>query len=432
MKKISVFQIIIIALFVIFIIAGVAAFALYKGGSANASLPAITVWGTFPADTFNQFVTKVNSTLPNGIVVHYVEEDPRTFTQDLTNAVVRGTAPDAILITPDMILSQEDKLTLIPYSALAERTFLDSYIQEADVYLNASGILALPFTVDPLVMYWNRDTFSAAGVAKPPTTWDQVAALVPKFTVKDGNGNIRKSAVAMGTFANVDNARELLGSLFLQVGNPVTAATNAGLTSTVSVEASADPTPAIQYFSQFVDPSAAAYSWNRSLPDSKSAFLSGNLAMYFGYASELADIRAKNPNLNFDVAPLPQLKSGGIKAAYGRMYGFSLVRTSPNINAAFEIISTLTEPQYLSMLSQTMYLPPVRTDLIAAGSSDPYITIFDQEALVARSWLDADPGESANILGSLIDSVTSGAKTTEQAIGDAGAEYNAALKQAMQ
>ena len=178
-------------------------------------MPSITVWGTFPADTFNQYVSKVNSTLQNGIVVRYVQEDPSTFSQDLTTAVVRGTAPDAILDNPsDMILPQEDKLTLIPYSALPQRTFMDSYIQEASMYLTANGVLALPFTVDPLWSWRTefRDTFSAAGIAKPPTTWDQVSALVPQLTAKDSNGNIRKSAVAMGTFANVDNARELLGS----------------------------------------------------------------------------------------------------------------------------------------------------------------------------------------------------------------------------
>ena len=43
MKKISIFQIVVIALFVIFIIGGVAAFALYKGNSASASLPSITL-----------------------------------------------------------------------------------------------------------------------------------------------------------------------------------------------------------------------------------------------------------------------------------------------------------------------------------------------------------------------------------------------------
>ncbi len=431
-KRISIFQIIVIAIFVVFIIAGVTAFALYKGSGSSASLPQISIWGTFPADIFNQYVTKVNSALQDGIVVRYTQKDPSSFSQELTTAVVRGTAPDAILIDSNMILPQQDKLALIPYSALPQRTFIDSYIQEAEMYLTANGVMAIPFTVDPLVMYWNRDTFSAAGIAKPPASWDQVTALVPKLTAKDDNGNVRKSAVAMGTFVNVNNARELFGSLLLQLGNPVTGIGANGFGSTIKVDAAANPTPAIQYFTQFIDPSNANYSWNRSLPDSKSAFLSGSLATYFGFASELADIRAKNPNLDFDVAPLPQLKSGGVKATYGRMYGFSLVRTSPNLNGAFQILSTLVAPQNLSMLSQAMYLPPVRIDLIAAGSSDPYVSIFDQAALTAHSWIDADPNVSDGILGAMVSSVSSGQKTVQQAINDAGAQYDAALRQATQ
>lgn len=432
MKKISIFQIVVIGIFVIFIIAGVASFALYKGGSSSTSLPTITVWGTFPSDTFTKFVSNVNSGLPEALKISYVQKSASTFSHDFTTAVSRGVAPDVVLIPSDMILPQEDKLTLIPYSALPQRTFMDSYIQEASLYLSSNGILALPFTVDPLVMYWNRDTFNAAGIAKPPVSWDQIAALIPKLTAKDTNGNVRKSAVAMGTFVNIDNARELLGSLFMQLGNPITTIGRNGLASTLKTGVSNDPSPAIQYFTQFVDPSDPNYSWNRSLPDSKSAFLSGELATYFGFASELSDIRAKNPNLDFDVAPLPQLKSGGIKATYGRMYGFSLVRTSPNLNAAFQVLSTLISPHALSMLSQSMYLPPVRTDLIAAGSSDPYITIFDQAALVSRSWIDADPNQSNTIFGNMVDSITSGQKTTPQALNDAGAEYDAALRQAVQ
>lgn len=432
MKKVSIFQIVVIAIFIVFIIAGVATFALYKGSSSSTTLPSITIWGTFPGDTLTSYVNQINSTSQNPITIKYAQKDPSTFSQEFTTAVSRGQAPDVILVPADMILPQEDKLTVVPYTVIPQRTYMDSYIQEASLYLTTNGIVAIPFTVDPLVMYWNRDTFNSAGIARPPVSWDQVTALVPTLTVKDQNGNVRKSAVAMGTFSNVDNARELLGSLLLQLGNPVTTATANGLVSTIKPDAAANPTSALQYFTQFINPSNSTYSWNRSLPDSKAAFLSGSLATYFGFASELSDIRAKNPNLNFDVTSLPQLKTGGIKAAYGRMYGFSLVRTSPNLNSALAIISVLTSAQNLSALSQTMYLPPVRNDLIQLGSTDPYMTIFDQAALISRAWIDADASESNNIMSSLIDSISSGQKTIQEALDDAGGEYDAALKQATQ
>jgi ABC-type glycerol-3-phosphate transport system substrate-binding protein len=158
--------------------------------------------------------------------------------------------------------------------------------------------------------------------------------------------------------------------------------------------------------------------------------LSGTLATYFGFASELADIRAKNPNINFDAAPLPQLRTGGIKADYGRIFSLSIVRSTPNVNGVYQILSILTQPAYLSALSQTMYLPSVRNDLITAGSKDPYISIFNQAALVAKTWLDADPVKSSQILGNVVESITSGQGSLFQAIGDAGTQYDLLLHQA--
>ena len=165
------------------------------------------------------------------------------------------------------------------------------------------------------------------------------------------------------------------------------------------------------------------------MPNDKTAFLAGMSATYFGFASEIMELRTKNPNLNYDVAPLPQLRSGQ-KAVYGKMYGFSLVRSSAKANTAFQDISTLVSAAYLTNLSQTMYLPSVRNDIIAQGSSDPYITNFNQAALISKSWLDVDPQISNQIFGNLVQSYVSGQKTIDNAIRDASDQYNAALQQA--
>ena len=412
--KISKFQIIILAIFVIFTVAGVIAFAAYKGSSGSSSLPPITIWGTFPKSSFDQYLAAINLTQAQSLAIQYVQESPATFHNDFIAALARGQGPDALLIPVDLLLPEEDKLTLIPYSALSN-SLTSTYIYESSIYLTQNGIRGMPFAVDPLVMYWNRDTFNAAGIAKPPVYWDEFTGLNKAMTVKSQNGTVTRSALAMGDFANVDNARELLGSLFLQLGNPVTVVTaNGSIVSALSSSVNqASPIPAISFFTQAVDPTNADYSWNRSWPDSKSAFLSGTLATYFGFASEISDIRAKNPNLNFDVAPLPQMRSGGIAADYARLYGFSIVRASPYASTVFQDISTLVAPQYLVGLTSptSLYLPSVNLWIIQSGSTDPYITVFDRAALIARTWLDVNPTISNNILGSMIDAVTSGQKS---------------------
>ncbi|MBU6426981.1 extracellular solute-binding protein [Patescibacteria group bacterium] len=430
----SKFQITVIGIFIVAIIAGVAVFATYKGaGSSSTQLPPITVWGTFPADTFNNYVAKINQTLSAPLGITYVQKSQSAFSDDFVRALAVGQGPDAILVPADMLLPQMNKITPIPYTALSQRTFMDSYINEAQIYLSNNGALAVPFVIDPLVMYWNKDMFAAAGLASYPKYWDEFTALNKTLTQKDQNGNIRRSAIAMGDFNTVLNARELLGTLFLQSGNTVTSISSTGaVTSALSNSGPTNLSSALQYFTQFVNPNSSNYSWNGGMTDSKTAFLSGTLATYFGFASELGDIRAKNPNLNFDVAPIPQWRSGGQKATYGRMYGFSLVRASSNQNAAYQTIAILTNQANLSMLSQMTYLPPVSSSLIAQGSSDPYMTIFDQAALISRTWFDADQAQSYQIFGNMVNAVVSGAKNASDAINDASDQYNVVLGQATQ
>jgi ABC-type glycerol-3-phosphate transport system substrate-binding protein len=432
MGKFNKFQLIVLASFVIFLVAGVAAFALYRGGVSGDTLPSINVWGTFPADVFDKYVNNVSNNLVTPITVKYTEKKASQFSQDFVSALARGTGPDAILIPAEFMLSHEDKLALIPYSVLSQRDFMDTYITEANIYLNQSGIIGFPFALDPLVMYWNRDMYDASGIATYPKYWDEFSSIVKSITVRDQNSNIRKSAIALGHFDNVTNAREIFGTLLMQSGNPVTKVADGGvLKSAIEIGGGTSPESAIKYFIQFADPANANYSWNRSMPASKSAFLSGTLATYFGFASELFDLRSKNPNLNFDVSLLPRPRTGGSGTTYGRMYGFSLVRTSPNLDATYKILSILSSSQFLGELSKSMYLPNVRRDVISLGSDDPYIALFNKAALVSSTWLDADPNISSRIFGDMIESISSGKKTMNDAIQDAGDQHDVALKEAV-
>jgi len=430
----SKFQIIVLAIFIVCIGIGIAVFATYRGNkNANTELAQITVWGTFPAETFNKYIAEINQTLASPMKVSYVQKTPSTFSGDFIAALARGAGPDGILIPADMLMPHFDKLTLIPYTALPQRTFMDSYIGEGQIYLTSDGIRAIPFIVDPLVMYWNKDMYGTAGIATYPKSWDEFKGLNKKLTVKDENGNIRKSAIAMGDFTNVVNSREILGTLLLQLGSQVTSFDQNGrFESALIASDKSNPTGAVNFFTQFVNPNNENYSWNRGMNDSRTAFLSGTLATYFGFASELQSLRAKNANLNFDVAQIPQSKTNGVKTTYGKIYGLSIVRTSAKQNDVYQSYAIITNPTNLKKLSEMTYLPSVNTSVIAGGSQDPYITIFNQAALIARSWFDANASESNKIFGNMINAVTSGAKNTAEALNDANDAYNVVLRQAQQ
>jgi ABC-type glycerol-3-phosphate transport system substrate-binding protein len=240
------------------------------------------------------------------------------------------------------------------------------------------------------------------------------------MTVKDNNSNIRKSVVALGQFSNVDHAREILGTLFMQAGNPVTVRTadnsiisalgNGTYTGLVS------SATALSFFIRFTDPSDANYSWNRSLPDSQSDFLAGNLATYFGFASELGQLRNQNPNLNFDVAPMPQADNGKVRVEYGKMYGFSFVKNSPNVATAYSVLSSLVAPDAQAMWVKQASLPPIRRDMISSGTTDPYLAIFYDAALISNGWLDPQSQSTSVLFQRMTDSVVSGASVINDAL----------------
>ena len=427
----SKFQIIFITVFVICIIGGVVAFATYKSTSESNKLPLVTIWGSFPASIFNSYITKINQNLPNPLNVSYVEISQQNFRQNLIESLANGQGPDAILIPQTDLYGYYDKIIPIPNEALSTANFKSSFVSQAELYLTPNGALAVPFVIDPLVMYWNRTMFTNAGIAKQPQYWEDFVDVNKKITTKDANSNIRKSGIALGEFANLNNAREILSALLLQAGNPVTVLTENGLVSAIgngAYSGSDISAPALTFFTQFADPRNPQYSWNRSLPSSKSSFLSGTLATYFGFTSELLDIRAKNPNLDFDVSRLPQAKNGTIRTTYGNMYGFSIIKSTVSAGDTYSVIDIITNPNSMNILNEFVYLPSVRREVIAAGSADPYMTMFLDSALISRGWVDSNSTRSNAIFKDMVESVTSGRADVYNALKQANDELDLSLK----
>jgi multiple sugar transport system substrate-binding protein len=423
MGKFTKFQLIVLLIFVAGIIIGLATLSLVKGDVEENPVTAITIWGVWPELQFEEFVAKLNNNYNNQLSITYVQKDSGTFERELTENLALGMGPDAILVPQEMLLSFENKLLTVPYTTVSARDYKNVFIEQAELYLRDAGIIGIPFSIDPMVMYWNRDMFTNVGLATYPKIWDDFVSLTKKINQKDVNANIRKSAIALGEFANVTNARDIFSLILLQSGNPITVSRQATLGGNGALMTQ----NALNFFNSFSNPSSPAYSWNRSLPQSKNYFLAGNLATYFGYASELRDIQEKNPNLNFDIAPMPQPKNAKNRVNYGRLYGFSIVKSSANPMGTLGVLTQLTSAQSLNALTEMTYLPPVRRDLIEAGSKDPYLTIFYDAALISKGWLDPNPFATTRLFQNLAESVTSGRVVADEAIEEANNELNVLL-----
>lgn len=425
----SKFQLILTGVFGAFILIGVLVFSFARG-SATATVP-IVIWGTMPSAAFNDVYFHANLDQNKIFTVQYVEKDPNTFDADFLNALASGTGPDVVLLPHEEILKQASKLFTIPYTTFAARDYQNLFVDEATLFETSQGIIAVPLTIDPLVMYWNKDTFNNASIATPPGYWDQMYTLAQNLTQKDGAFNITQSTLPLGEYNNVSNAKAIISTLLLQAGTPIVSSNGTTWQSALSSNPSgATVVPgisALSFYTEFSNAAKPYYTWNRSLPESQSMFLSGDLALYFGFASEYRSLQLKNPNLNFDVAAMPQARSSSKKITFGEMEGLAIVKNSKNIAAAYSAVVALVAQNVDSLFATELSVAPARRDLLATLPADSAQTLFWKSALQTQAWLDPDFFKTDALFRDLVNNITGGSERLEQALNDANSKLQSFL-----
>lgn len=424
--RMTTFQIVFTAMFVIFIGLGVLSFSLYSANNSN--IGTIVVWGTADQGKMVSFLNALNQQDRSFQGVSYVQKNESTYPNEVINAMASGVSPDIILISQDQIGIFGDKINTIPYNIVPQSSFVSSYIDEARLFLTSQGTLAFPFLIDPMVMYWNRDIFQTAGIAQPPQYWNDLVTQAQKLSVLDPSKNIKRSAIALGGWNNVDHAKEILAMLFIQAGDMlVVRDTSTDLVRSVFGAnipgANENPaSSALQFYTEFGNPSKTDYSWNRSLPRSGEAFTSGTLAIYLGFASEYPTISARNPNLRFGVATAPQIQGNSAHVTYGRLTGLAIPRTSLNQQGALIIAQKMTNQTGISAAFQIFGGAPVRLDLSVDTTGNAAYATFYQSALIARGWLDPNPSETDDIFRTMVNDVISNKSQAGSAVQDAARE----------
>lgn len=419
------FHIIIVGIFALLAIGGLIAFSLFRARGSEGGAP-VVVWGTVLEASFR---AAAEAAFGNDASkrVSYVEKRIASFDDELVLALADGIGPDLILVPHEIILLHRDRLFPLSVEAYPERLFRDTFVEGGEILISGGEILGLPLAVDPLVMYWNRDLFTAAGVAAPPKYWDEALLLVPSFLERDAAGNIVRTALALGEYRNITNAKDILSALFLQSGVPIVVRGADGKIGS-ALSATAGAVSAVGFYTDFANPVKVAYAWNRSLPPSEFMFRSGSLGMYFGLASELPLLRVRNPNLNFDVALLPQPRGAKVPVTSGRVFALAALKSSRNLGNAVQAILSLSAPGPASAFVSAGSFAPARRDLIGVRAPSAAADVFYRSALLSRGWFDVNPEKTEEIFAGLIDEVTTGRETLGRAIENTGRLLEAVVR----
>lgn len=430
--KSSLFQVILLAVFGSVAVAGVLIFAFAVGGNGSSAVGPVEIWGTLDQNAFTTVIRSVAEDDPTLSQVTYIQKDPATFEEELTSALARGEGPDLYLLRNDYAEQHAGRVIVIPFESLSQSEFEDTFVEAAAPFIARDGITAIPLSVDPLILYWNRDMLQTAGFAMPPVYWDELYNMARTLTEKNDAGRITKSTISFGEYRNVNNAKEIMSMLIMQAGGAIIVRDSTGqlvpALSPRTGETTQATASALRFYTEFADPSKDDYTWNRALPEAQTAFSAGDLALYIGRASEEPLIRRKNPNLNFAAAPIPQIRSATRAVNSGHVYGFAIPRTSGNPNGAIAVAYNLASGPMSKTLSIALGIPSARRDVLSGQApTEGNDGLFNKQALIVRSWIDPNPVKTAEVFRDMIENTTSGAALLTEAISRADQEFGEIL-----
>lgn len=433
------FQTILVSVFLAFFIFAVFVFsgAIDIGKSSKKAEVGgdLVIWGFFEESVVEKSIFSNLDQSYSNLNIKYVQVDILNYQQKLIEAFALKKGPDLFIISSDMVKDNLDFIYKLPYESYTEKSFKDSFIDGANIYRDPLGIIGIPLLVDPIVMYYNKDILNNEGIVYPPQTWDELYDLSNRLTKRDNSGTIYQSMIAFGQYENINNAKDILATLLIQNNNKLVALDNDKYISKLRSNDSNFAIPPfeniVKFFVDFSNPSSNTYSWNRSLPSSLDMFTSGKLVFYLGRSSELFNIEELNPNLSFDIAPVPQNRDTKIKKTYGEIYSVVINKNSPNLAATFKMIGELSKPENIKNLSIATSLPPASKQVISSnkptGDGSSFLSVFFDSSLISESWIDPSDKDTDSIFKELIESILSNRLSINDAINKADGQLNILL-----
>lgn len=390
-------------------------------GEIMVPVGSISIWGVLPAEAIQSLLIELVEVSDVYREVTYQYIQPENFDSALVSALADNVGPDIVLISQEELVKTRKRILPIAYTDFPLRDFRDLYLEGADIFTLSDGVYSYPLVVDPLMLYWNRDMLTTEGYLAAPKNWEElVNDMFPTLIKRDFDRTITRSVVAMGEYSNVHNAFGVLSALLAQQGTKgVIEQENKYLVQLDQSSTGSSPLLATaDFFTRFSRPSNALYSWNRSLPEDRLQFISEDLVFYFGYGSEAVELERLNPNLNFDIAEIPQGEAATTRRTYGKFYGLSVLKSSDNLAGASAMVMQLGTIENVAKIADKSGRVPAYRAIVANGSNGKYSRITYQSASVARGWLNPNLLATEEYFDTMVRDINENRRDTEGAIGD--------------
>lgn len=442
MKK----KFIITSLAIVFVLLSTSGAGCLNTDQQGVQTESITLnyWRVYDDKSDFEEITKSYQAIHPNIKINYRRLRYDEYEYELLNALAEDRGPDILSIHNTWVTKYQSKLAPLPstttmvypelqgsikkevvnvektLATISTKELKDKFIDvvSGDVII-ADKIYGLPLSVDTLAMYYNRDLLNNAGITKPSEYWnEEFFNIVNKLTKVDSKMGIIQSGVALGGSNNINRSSDILSTLMMQ--NGAVMMTDGGSVTFNQIpekikQSNSQRRPgieALEFYTDFADPTKESYSWNNELPNSLDMFVAGNLAIMFAYSYDLETIKSRAPKLNFSVTNFPQIhepiSNTSTNINFANYWVESVSNKSKHINEAWDFVQFMTtkDDQVINYLNNTSK-PTALKSIISQQNNSDELGVFVSQLLTSKSWYQGNsPSDAEAAINEMIQNVT--------------------------
>ncbi|MBI3954429.1 extracellular solute-binding protein [Candidatus Collierbacteria bacterium] len=382
------------------------------GSTSQTPVTTITYWGLWESPAIMRPVIEAFEKENPSIKVNYQMQSHQDYQDRLKTAISGTTPPDVTRLHSSWLPLFYQDLLPAPANTVSTTELKTNFFPVAiDSVMIGDKIYGIPLTAEGLALFINSDIYAQKNL-QPPTTWYELRDNAKALTERDPNtGKISRSGVALGNTSNVAHWPDLVSLMLLQNG-----------VNLLSPEP--DPTKeALGFYTSFAGPGKF---WDETLPDSIIAFANEKVAMIFAPSWRISEITTLNPQLKWQIAPVPQLPETD-KVNWASLWIETVPKNSKNPQAAWKFLSFLSSAKAQQLLydqavkDRGFSQVPANQAASQVAEKHPLLGTFSQSLPSAKTFYtaslthDAETALNSRLIKYLEDAVNS----LSQSRGDA-------------
>jgi multiple sugar transport system substrate-binding protein len=324
-------------------LAGVGSLGLARKTSA-ASDVTLDIWTGFPeVNPFYQAVAAEYAKTHPNVKFTFFTTSLREAEQKLSTAVPTGTGPDIFDIGTNISVNFIEAGLIEPNPpAIDEYLKSGAWNKFVVDFCSINGkSYGLPlWEGSKASMFYNKAMFRDAGIANPPSTFEELVTTAQKLTKVDASGKMIRSGISLRLSGQGSGVTEKFRYMLEGAGGAVVARTPSGKWHNAFDNDKGRA--ALQFY---VDAVQKYKIDDPKVQHDADAFASGSTAMLFREAWVIGTIQEKNPTLEYGTAPIPKWTASSSNRMLLQPWAVYVNGKSNNKDAAWDFLQFLTNPE---------------------------------------------------------------------------------------